>query len=219
LIVHTDVVSEANDSNQLAIQICCAEANLGGECRIACADSGYSDIEEIAKMESARKTVVVPSQKQASHKGIDPFDKSTFPYDAEVDCYLCSEGNRLIFGRFQDRTKQRRDYRIENPRICRSCRHSKQGRTVVRHVLEGLKEKVAERLSQSEFRQIYERRKARVEHPFGYIKKIIGFGQFLLRGREGVRAETSILATCFNLTRMINLLGGVKGFIAGIQTV
>ena len=68
LIVHTDVVSEANDLNQMAVQIGGAEAYLGRECKIACADAGYSDTSEIAKLESAGKTVVVPSQSQASHK-------------------------------------------------------------------------------------------------------------------------------------------------------
>jgi hypothetical protein len=58
-----------------------------------------------------------------------------------------------------------------------------------------------------------------VEHPFGYIKKVIGFGQFSLRGRQAAGAEAALLATCFNLTRMINLLGGAKGFIARLQTV
>jgi transposase len=227
LIVFTDVVSEANDCNQLAVQICGAEADLGRECKTVCADAGYSDIAEIEKLESAGKIVVVPSQSQASHTGIETgqFEKSEFTYDADSDCYLCPEGQRLIFRRFQDKEKQKRDYRIEAPRICRLCPHfgtctkSKQGRTVTRHVLEELREAVSKRFEEPEIRKIYERRKARVEHPFGFIKKVLGYGQFYLRGLEGVRAEASILATCFNLRRMINLLGGVKGFIAGIGAV
>jgi hypothetical protein len=67
--------------------------------------------------------------------------------------------------------------------------------------------------------QAIERRKARVEHPFGYIKKVLGFNQFSLRGRQGAQAEASILATCFNLTRMICLFGGVKGFKAKMATL
>jgi transposase len=225
LIVHADVVSEPNDSGQLAVQICGAEADLGRECKMACADAGYSDIAEIEKLESAGKTVVMPSQSQASHKGteIGPFEKTKFSYDAASDCYICPEGCRLIFRRFQDKERQKRDYRIEKPRICRSCRHfgkctnSNQGRTVTRHVLEELRETVSKRFEQPEIVQIYKRRKARVEHPFGFIKKVLGYGQFLLRGREGVRAEASILATCFNLRRMMSLLGGVAYFIAAIK--
>jgi hypothetical protein len=223
LIVSTDVVSEANDSNQLAVQISGAEANLGHECKMACADAGYSDIVEVEKLESVGKTTVVPSQ--ASEKEAGPFDKSAFTYDADQDCYLCPEGQRLIFRRFQDKEKQTRDYRIEQPRLCRSCEHfgqctkSKQGRTITRHVLEELRQAVSKRFEKPEIQKVYERRKGRVEHPFGYIKKVLGVGQFLLRGQEGVRAEASILATCFNLTRMVNLLGGVSGFIAAIQSI
>lgn len=225
LIAHADVVSEANDANQLADQIFGAEAELGHECKIACADAGYSDIVEIEKLESAEKTVVVPSQAQASGKEAAAFDKSRFTYDSDSDCYLCPEGGRLIFRRFQDKEKQKKDYRIENPKQCRSCRHfgqcteSNQGRTVTRHVLEEVREAVSKRFEDPEIKKIYERRKSRAEHPFGYIKKVLGFGQFLLRGLDGVRAEASILATCFNLRRMITLLGGVQGFIARVRTV
>ncbi len=223
LIAHADVVNEANDLNQLADQIFAAEAELGRECEIACADAGYSDIVEIEKLESAKKTVVVPSQAQASDKEAGAFEKSKFTYDSDSDCYLCPEGNSLIFKRFQDKEKQKKDYRVENPEQCRSCQHfgqcteSNQGRTITRHVLEELREAVSERFKDPEIKKIYDRRKCRAEHPFGYIKKVLGFGQFLLRGLEGVRAEASIMATCFNLRRMINLLGGVQGFISRIQ--
>ncbi len=40
-LIYTDVVSEANDSNQMAVQIGGAEAYLGRECKTACADAGY----------------------------------------------------------------------------------------------------------------------------------------------------------------------------------
>ena len=131
----------------------------------------------------------------------------------------------MIFRRFQDKAKQKRDYRIEKPGKCRECPHfgtctnSKQGRTVTRHVSEEVREVVSKRFEEPESVEIYKRRKARVEHPFGFIKKTLGFGQFHLRGREGAGAEASILATCFNLRRMITLLGGVSGFMAAVQAV
>ena len=191
---------------------------------MACGDAGYWDITEIEKLESAGKKVVVPSKTQASGKEIGPFEKSRFTYDADSDCYLCPEGHRLIFKRFQEKSEQR-EYRIEKRGTCRSCPHfgactkSKRGRTVTRHVLEELREAVSKRFEEPEIAQVYERRKARIEHPFGFIKKILGFGQFHLRGREGAGAEASVLATCFNMRRMITLLGGVSGFIAAIQAV
>jgi len=224
LIVHTDVVSESNDLKQLAAQIYGAEAELGRECKVACGDAGYWDIGEIAKVESDLRKVVVPSKTQASGKEIGPFEKSRFTYDADSDCYLCPEGHRLIFRRFKEKNQQR-EYRIDKRGNCRHCPHfgictnSKQGRTITRHVFEEVMEAVSSRFEEPEIAQVYERRKARIEHPFGFIKKNLGFGQFHLRGREGAGAEASILATCFNLRRMLSLLGGVSGFIASIQAV
>ena len=89
----------------------------------------------------------------------------------------------------------------------------------MRHVLEETKETIEQRLKQPEYLGIYKNRKSRVEHPFGYIKKVIGFRQFGLKGRLGAQAEASIVATCFNLSRIITLLGGVESFITRIQTV
>ena len=223
LIVHADAVSDANDSDQFAGQVKAAHKVLDKDCQVACADAGYSDIEQLEKIESEKTRVMVPSKQQVSDKEPAPFNKREFVYDKEHDCYHCPQGRRLIFRRYQDKEKTKRDYRIEKPSICRACAHfgpctsSKQGRTVTRHVSEELKEKIEQRYEQDESRQIYERRKARVEHPFGYIKKVIGFGQFSMRGRQAAVAEASLVATCFNLTRMINLLGGVKGFIARLQ--
>jgi transposase len=224
LIVHVDAVNDANDSSQLADQIKDAEDNLQQDCQIACADSGYSNIEEINKIESKDRSVIVPSQSQASDKPRRPFDKSQFIYDQDEDCYYCPQGQRLIFRRFQDKKHQKRDYRIEKPSICRACCHfgvctkSNAGRTIVRHELEELRLKVEQRYEQVDMHQIYERRKARAEHPFGYIKKVLDFRQFSLRGRSGAQAEASILAICFNLTRMIRLLGGVQSFVIKMAT-
>ncbi len=224
LIVHTEVVSQSNDMKQLSDQVRGAEEDLGRECEVICGDAGYWDITEIAKVESAGKRVVVPARVQASSKEIGPFDKAKFTYDADFDCYLCPEGHQLVFRRLKEK-EQQREYRIAKRRNCRSCPHfgtctkSKLGRTITRHVLEEVGEAVSRRFEEPQIRQIYARRKARIEHTFGFIKKILGFGQFHLRGREGAGAEASIVATCFNLRRMLTLLGGVSGFITAVQAV
>lgn len=77
---------------------------------------------------------------------------------------------------------------------------------------EETKEKLEDQYEESTSQEIYARRKTRVEHPFGHIKKNLKTDAFLLRGRHGVQAETSLLATCFNIARMITLIG-VPGLI------
>ena len=52
---------------------------------------------------------------------------------------------------------------------------------------------------------------------FGYIKRVLNGGYFLLRGLEKVNAEASLFCTCFNLRRMITLLGGVRPMIEKLK--
>jgi len=81
------------------------------------------------------------------------------------------------------------------------------GRRIVRLHNEAIKEKLEAQYEQTESQKIYAKRKARVEHPFGHIKRNLKTDAFLMRGRDGVQAETSLLATCFNMARMITIMG------------
>ena len=78
---------------------------------------------------------------------------------------------------------------------------------------EELREKLEARYASEEGQTIYKKRKEKVEIPFGHIKRNLNGGAFLVRGLPAVRAEFSILASCFNIARMITLTGGVSGLI------
>jgi transposase len=51
-------------------------------------------------------------------------------------------------------------------------------------------------------RAIYKRRKCIVEPPFGWIKSVMGFRSFSMRGIEKVRAEWNLVCLTLNLKRM-----------------
>ena len=72
---------------------------------------------------------------------------------------------------------------------------------------EELKERLEEIYREEESQKLYKLRKEKTELPFGHMKRNLGAGQFLLRGKEGVNAELSILSTCFNMARMITIIG------------
>src|SRR6266576_2360822 len=55
--------------------------------------------------------------------------------------------------------------------------------------------------------QLMRRRSAIVEHPFGTLKCRAGYQHFLVRGFDKVRGEWSLMALCYNFTRMLNILG------------
>jgi len=210
LILSADVVSENNDFNQFSRQIDKANELLEQKCQVACADSGYASTAELAKIDQQGIKVVVPSQRQASEKTPSPFAKEQFAYDSIHDCYICPKGHKLTFSYLN---KKNKSYRISDKKICSACTHygtctpSKRGRKVTRLFNEQLREKLEAQYLEPESQSIYKLRKEKVELPFGHIKRNLKVDSFLLRGLQGVKAEASILATCFNLVRMITLLG------------
>jgi len=217
LIVHAEAVCETSDVNQFAEQIDQASDVLEKPCEVACADAGYADTDEQQKIDQRGIKVVVPSQRQALHEEEGPFSKSHFRYDPEQDCYWCPQGHRLSYAG-TDKANGKRHYQVTNKKVCQDCVHygkctkAKKGRKIIRLALEEVKERLEAQYEEASSQQIYARRKARVEHPFGHIKRNLKTDGFLLRGQSGVNAETSLLGTCFNLARMITILG-VSGLI------
>ena len=51
------------------------------------------------------------------------------------------------------------------------------------------------------------RRKALAEHPFGTLKCRAGYRHFMVRGFAKVRGEWSLMALCYNFSRVLNILG------------
>lgn len=223
LIVHAEAVCEATDLNQFARQIDQANEVLEKPCEVACADAGYADTQELEQIDTKQIKVIVPSHRQALHEEEGPFSKSHFRYDKEQDCYWCPGGHRLSYVG-TDKSSGKRQYQITNGKICQGCVHygqctcAKKGRKVTRIALEEVKERLEAQYEETSSQEIYVKRKARVEHPFGHIKRNLKTDGFLLRGQTGVNAETSLLATCFNLARMITILG-VSGLIEKLMAL
>jgi len=217
LIMHAEAVSDANDLNQFARQIEQAHDVMEKPCKTACADTGYADTDELEKIDAQDIKVIVPSRRQALHGDPKPFSKQEFNYDKEHDCYYCPEGHRLKLASVYKKTGNKY-YQITDKQLCFSCQHwglctkGKPGRRLVRLHNEEIKEKLEAQYEQTESQEIYSKRKERVEHPFGHIKRNLKTDSFLLRGRDGVQAETSLLATCFNIARMITIMG-VSGIL------
>lgn len=212
LIVNSDVVSENNDLNQFGEQINQANEVLEKKCDTACADSGYAYTRELEKIDKQEIKVIVPSQRQASKKEAKPFHKSNFQYDPQKDYYICPEGHFLTY-RYINKREQNKVYIISEKTICRQCPHfgvctkSQQGRQITRLINEEVRQKLEAQYEEAESQTIYKLRQQKAELPFGHIKRNLGVDAFLLRGRDGVKAEASLLASCFNIRRMMTIIG------------
>ena len=213
LIANSDVVNENNDLNQFARQVGQAKETLGKKPQAACADSGFSDIDELEKVDKQGIKVVVPSIRQASDKELGPFDKSNFKYDDASDSYMCPTGEILkLRYRRNNRGKEQKEYWADMG-TCKKCPNfgvctkSRKGRKIMRMLKEELRQKLERQYEQPDSQEIYKLRKQKVELPFGHIKHNLKVGGFLLRGLPGVKAEMSILSSCFNIARMISIIG------------
>jgi len=215
LIASGEAVSENNDLNQFHNQLSQASENLGNKPRQACSDSGYFSLKDVNQVPEDI-TVIMPSQKQAQKENnlhpLKPFDKEQFQYDSDKDEYICPEGKRLKYVGAAFSSTRKRAYKAAS-KDCRGCPHfgvcttSRDGRRVVRMAEESLKERLEDIYHSPQGQEVYRLRKQKVELPFGHMKRNLGAGQFLLRGKKGVDAELSLLSTCFNVARMMTIIG------------
>jgi transposase len=221
LIINSDVIAENNDMKQFASQVEQANTVLDKPCKTVCADAGYADYTTLSKVDLEQTDVIVTPQQEILEEPSWLFDKRNFRYDADKDVYICPEGHEL---KYQGMEKRDRCHKYYAGKVCHTCRnfgdctknHGPQGRTVRRYDHEQLRADLERRYARPDAKEIFARRKELVEHPFGHIKRNLNAGYFLLRGLAGVRAEMSLLAGCFNIRRMITLLG-VQGLVAKLE--
>lgn len=220
LIVHGDVVNESNDEHQFAEQIEQANDVLDQPCQQACGDAGYYDADELEKIDSQGIHVIVPPR-SGGHKAPTAFAKDQFHYHRQDDCYICPEGHRLH--RHWRNSSGKSTRYIAGGSVCSACVHfgvctnsHAQGRNIIRYDNEEVRCKLASQYQEPASQEVYSRRKERCEIPFGHLKHNLGVHGFLLRGIEAVRAEMSLLCTCFNIARLIGIYG-VRGILTQLS--
>ena len=222
LIVSADPVKDSNDTQQLDQQLAHAHENLGRSAQVVCADAGYANTAELEKAEQRQIQVIVPSQTQALHEEPGPFHHDQFKYDPPTDSYTCPAGQTLFYSGSQ-KPGISKAYRLRGGQICQACSQwgvctrSSRGRTISRRLNEDAKKHFESLYHSPQGQAIYSKRKEKVEHPFGHLKRTLKVDGFLLRGCAGAQAESSLWATCFNLTRLITILGGVSVVIQQLR--
>jgi transposase len=220
LIVQADVVGDQNDRQQLAPQIAAAAATTGKTPAVAGADNGYYSGAELEKMTAVATQVLVPARQPAAPS--QPFAKGRFTYVAQENVYICPAGQRLPYRR-TCAERHWQEYQLDGGTCCAcehypQCTRGRNGRKIVRYFNEDLRDRLRQQFELPASREIYRRRQQTAELPFGHIKRNLGAGQFLLRGLSGVRAEMSLLASCFNVARLLGLFG-VAGLVARLAAL
>ena len=223
LIVASEVVNDSSDVGQLHAMAKAAKDELEAEVLQALADEGYYSSLELKACEDDGIKAYVPVPQgngQLEKKG--RFRLKDFSYEAAADAYRCPAGKLLhpMKGRFQNTSGRTEIRYASSTTICRRCRlrarclSSKASRrTIGRWEQEDVLERHRVRMQGAD--ELMRRRSAIVEHPFGTLKCRAGYRHFLVRGFNKVRGEWSLMALCYNFTRVLNILG-LERFVARI---
>jgi transposase len=215
LIVASEVVNDGNDTGQLYEVAKVAKEALGAETLKAVADVGYYNGAALKRCEEDGIVAYVPQAKRTGRlQAQGRFSHEEFVYDAEADAYRCPAGDLLrptkgrkknTGGRIEIRYVSRKAACDACPLRSRCVTDKVPTRTVHRWEHEDVLDRHRERMKDAE--ALMRRRAGLAEHPFGTLKCRAGYRHFLVRGLDKVRGEWSLMALCYNLARVLNILG------------
>ncbi|MCK5537056.1 MAG: IS1182 family transposase, partial [Bacteroidales bacterium] len=227
IIVASEVTNKSNDQEQMSPMIEKVE-KIKKELNItedtdAVMDAGYYSEKEIMEnkdKEGIKPIVSTPEEaKKENSKRKNNHKKDTVPakgyelkdfiYNEESDKYFCPEGEELY--KVNEKVKMVNGRPIFNYR-CRSCANcgkrnfctnNKGGRSI--QVSGNKKEidKFVEDMQSEKNMHLKKKRKEIVEHPFGTIKRNLGFTYFMQTGIENVKAEFSFICFTYNFKRVL----------------
>lgn len=215
-IVATDVTTQGTDKQELhkmAIQI--KEVITDPELIIT-ADKGYYSAMEIKKcLDDNIKTIVPAIRTGQEQRNKGKFTKDMFIYDKNQDAYICPN-NKLI-----SKTNSNNKSYARTMHIYRSCQTDCNACTIRDNCLgEKTKQKQTQRWEHQEILDTYnkniekpesqgiiKKRGSIVEHPFGTIKRSLGWDHFLVRSKKKVQGENALIMFAYNFKRLLNLIG------------
>lgn len=221
LIVDFDIITRPDDKGNLGSMTALAMDAMETETITALADKGYYDGEDIVECEQDGVTCLVAKPSAGGAKHSEGFAREDFIYESENDCYVCPCRNRLRFMRTQMHN-DKKEYRVyANYAACAECPDKEKCtkskyRQILRLPYQDALDVVDERTRNN--KPLYRKRQEIAEHPFGTVKAVWGFRQFLCRTQPKVTAETALAYLAYNLRRAVNILkenGGNLAMVIG----
>jgi transposase len=216
-IVATEISSDNNDHGKLYNMAIETKAITQNENITIVGDTGYYSAKEIAKCQDndIDAVVAIPKQeKQQKDKGY--YLHSDFIYDKESDSFTCPNKQIILKSKsviINDNGTKKYVYRAKS-KICKACplkdncipkktsykslMRSEDADTVIKY---------KEKMKTDKSKALIKKRGSIVEHPFGTIKRHLGWDHFLVRGIEKVSGENALIMFSYNFRRLINLIG------------
>jgi len=184
---------------------------------IVTADKGYYSSRELKKCIEDDIETIVPPRATAKTKKIKnaKFSKNQFIYNYDTDCYICPNNQELkkIEKQYERNGRMLDVYRISSSycKICplkKNCLSNKTpNKQMYRWEHENLIDNYSTKMATPEAKAIVKKRGSIVEHPFGTIKRTLGWDHFLVRTKKKVLGENALIMFTYNFKRLLNLIG------------
>jgi len=216
-IVATDISTQGHDLDQLHNMATKTKEIVDNPHMIVTADKGYYSTKEIKKCIEDDIETIIPPRCTAANKKIKDgrFAKKHFTYNHEDDCYICPNNQILKKaknqyqrnGRMLDIYRASR-YDCQECSVKQNCITNKvKSKCVYRWEHESIIDTYTKKMSTSQAKEIVRKRGSIVEHPFGTIKRALGWDHFLVRSKRKVLGENALIMFTYNFRRLLNLIG------------
>jgi transposase len=205
--------TQNNDTHALSDMVGRAVGILGHTDFVALYDKGYHTGMELAACHAmgVETLVAIPNRPVSSQSPNPAYNFEAFTYNSADDTYTCPCGAILRTNgtTYTSKSSSFKQYKTPECKRCKSLKEctisKKNGRIVQRseHV-ENVERNKAMVESNPE---LYKKRQAIVEHPYGTIKRQWGFDHTLIkRSIERVSADVGLIFTCYNIRRLLTIL-------------
>lgn len=210
IVSAADVVTENHDNDQLERMAQASQTNTGQRSDVLLADGGYSNGEQLKRVQSKGRNVVMPLPASSKNPRKHPYHSSAFTYEAERDVVICPQGKELK--RLKNQHKARCGIKIyRNPAACKDCPVSKQctrhkyGRVIEINPYHQHIEAHRKKMQQQSSQEAYKQRAGVVEPLFAWIKINDNFKRWSFKGLENVQAQWQWLCAAQNLRKLIQV--------------
>lgn len=207
-------VTNKNDSKAMGNMVRRAKTILGNSNFTALYDKGYHTGTEFDYAHKHGVEVIVAFPDVASHAPDIAFDVEHFTYYKEPDQYTCPANQILTTnGRWYNKASGKTINRVKhyktkaclNCELFNPCTKNKAGRLIERSehmdLIDANKKRITENL------QLYRKRQAIVEHPYGVIKRQWDFYYIITKKTmQRATADVGMIFTAYNLRRIFNIL-------------
>ena len=204
-------VTNSNDVKAMGNMLRRAKSILRTNQFTALYDKGYHTGSEFKMAHDLKIDTLVAIPKQTFQAPDPAYNAESFTYIPDGDYYLCPQNQQLTT---TGKWHKAEAYYLKrySTKACKSCSakdlctKSIRGKGIHRSEFHEYIQHNKERVELN--KQLYKRRQAIVEHPYGTIKRQWGFSYIMTK--KSIRrasADVGFMMTAYNLRRIINILG------------